>query len=270
MFVAWTPDSLKQWDDTANGGAATDPGGWTTWQSRCLPPSQAVMMLDIISIGMTPPLGTAPSFYPGPLPPGKNSRIGFGGCSFYQCWGELDLRFFSGALYFLLAVWTSLPESHSWPESKKKVSGDMIKVTYMMVKNLRSSPSSSICLISLMPLESSFSWFHFPLVIIRRGNKWSNTHLCRAWWGIIAMMTLSTLHCRYLIKYICDLVLKITLHDRLYSSLQRENWNLEYWGNLPETAQLINDRTRILSQPLPCLKTHSFFTIPLCFWWENK
>ena len=105
-----------------------------------------VMMLDIISIGMTPPLGTAPSFYPERLPPGKNSRIGFAG--FYQCWGELDLRSFSGALYFQLAVWTSLPESHSWPESKKKISGDMIKVTYMMVKNLRSSPLSSACLIS--------------------------------------------------------------------------------------------------------------------------
>lgn len=169
-----------------------------------------VMMLDIISIGMTPPLGTAPSFYPEPLSPRKNSWMGFAGCNFYQCRGELDLRFFSGGLYFLLAVWTSLPDSHSWPESKKKVSGDMIKVTYMMVKNLRSSPSSSICLIFLMPLESSFSWFHFPLVIIRRGNKWGNTHLCRAWWGIIVMMTLSTSHCRYLIKYICDLILRIT------------------------------------------------------------
>ena len=35
------------------------------------------------------------------------------GYSFYQCREELDLRFFSETLCFLLAVWTSLSESHS-------------------------------------------------------------------------------------------------------------------------------------------------------------
>ena len=119
-FVAWTPDSVKQWDDTPKGGTAqTQEADDLAKQKPTSQPGAVMMFGNIIPISMIPPLGTTPWFFPGPLPQGQSICIVVTGCIFFfnQCWGELDLRFLYRALHFLLVLWTSLTQSYSCPES---------------------------------------------------------------------------------------------------------------------------------------------------------
>lgn len=64
VFVAWTPDSLKQWDYTANGGTAqTQEAGQHGEQTPASQQGAVLMLCNIISISMAPPLGPASSFF---------------------------------------------------------------------------------------------------------------------------------------------------------------------------------------------------------------
>lgn len=96
-------------------------------QTPSAQPGVVMMLYNIISISTAPTPGHSPLISPGPLPQGQSSWLGFAGCSFYQCW-VLDLRFFPEALCFLLAVCTSLPDPHSWPEAKNKVLAMWLKL----------------------------------------------------------------------------------------------------------------------------------------------